>query len=230
MSKLPIPFGNPHTYPGHSGVDFPGHAGEPIRASGPGRITTRGSNRRGGFYVWVQYDNGTRVGYHHMNSHAGTPAAGSRVAEGSVLGYVGWAGNVRPAGRAGAHLHSEVYGHATTSGYWRHFDRGRVVGQPAPSGGSNNDLPPIPIIQRKEPDMATGVIYTDDSADKSRSGAIVNTESGLFSAFGWFTKSYANDLAKGFGLSQAGQVTRGQYDQIRKDMAALRALRTAEGC
>lgn len=143
MNNLPIPFGNPHTYKGHSGVDFPGHTGEPIRASGSGRVTTRGSNRRGGYYVWVQYDNGPRVGYHHMNSHRGTPAPGTRVTEGTVLGYVGWAGNVRPPGRAGAHLHSEIYGHATTDGYWKFFDRNRVVG--SASGGNaagiEDDMP-----------------------------------------------------------------------------------------
>jgi hypothetical protein len=71
--------------------------------------------------------------------------------------------------------------------------------------------------------MATGIIYTDDAADKNRSGAIINTDSGFVSKFGWFTKSYANNLAKGFGLPAAGQVTRGQYDQILKDMGDLRA-------
>lgn len=147
-----MPFGNPHTYKGHSGVDFPGHAGEPIRASGPGRITTRGKNSRGGYYVWVQYDNGTRVGYHHMNGHESTPAVGHRVVEGSIIGRVGWSGNVRPAGRAGAHLHSEVYGHATTAGYWQHFDPDRVVGQPAPSTITEQEHPDmfIAIVRRKD--------------------------------------------------------------------------------
>lgn len=139
---LPIPFGNPYTYAGHSGVDFPGHYGEAIPASGPGRVSHLGRNDRGGYYIWVQYDNGPLVGYHHMNSHAGSPAADTRVSEGTRLGYVGYSGHVVPAGRAGAHLHSEVAGNATTAGYWKYFDRNRVVGQLTPAGGGGTPYNP----------------------------------------------------------------------------------------
>lgn len=128
MSKLPVPFGNPATYPGHSGIDYAGHAGEPIPASGSGTVVSRGRNDRGGFFIWVQYDGGPLVGYHHMNSHDGCPALRTRVTLGQRLGYVGWTGHVVPAGRAGAHLHSEVSGHSTTSGYWKFFDPNHVVG------------------------------------------------------------------------------------------------------
>lgn len=139
---LPIPFGNPATYPGHSGVDYPGHAGEEFPASGVGTVVSRGRNDRGGFFIWVQYDVGPLVGYHHMNSHDGCPALGKRVSLGQRLGYVGWTGHVVPAGRAGAHLHSEVSGHATTAGYWQFFDRNRVVGSgsgAASGGGSTGE-------------------------------------------------------------------------------------------
>lgn len=123
MSKLPIPFSNPKTYKGHSGVDFGQPLGTPFRASGPGVIVTRSSNQRGGFYVWVRYDNGPKIGYHHMDSHRGVPKVGARVSEGSLLGYVGNTGN-----STGPHLHSECSCHGTTDGYWQHFDRNTVVG------------------------------------------------------------------------------------------------------
>lgn len=142
MAKLPIPFGNPATYKGHSGVDYPGHAGEVIRASGPGSVVSRGRNDRGGFYVWIQYDNGPLVGYHHMNSHLGVPSLRDRVDIGSQLGFVGWSGRVVPPGRAGVHLHSEVSGHATTAGYWKFFDPNRVVGSGSSAGGG--EVPPAP--------------------------------------------------------------------------------------
>ena len=47
---LPIPFGNPSTYPGHSGVDFPQSSGTRIPASGNGTVTFRGwlNDRAGG--------------------------------------------------------------------------------------------------------------------------------------------------------------------------------------
>lgn len=144
MAKLPIPFGNPATYAGHSGVDYPGHAGEVIRASGPGQVVSRGRNDRGGFYVWVQYQNGPLVGYHHMNSHNGVPPVRTLVSLGSQLGYVGWSGHVVPPGRAGAHLHSEVSGHATTAGYWLFFDRNNVVGSGSGSGGVTPSPTPTP--------------------------------------------------------------------------------------
>lgn len=144
MTKLPMPFGNPKTYPGHSGVDYPVGRGTIFRASGPGRVITRSRNDRGGFYVWVQYDNGPLVGYHHMDSHNGVPWVGTRVQEGTQLGYVGSLGKFS----TGPHLHSEVSGHATTAGYWQFFDRNRVVGQPGPG-----PTPPKPTPVPEEDDM-----------------------------------------------------------------------------
>ena len=126
--KLPIPLGNPTTYAGHSGVDFGQRRGTIFRASGNGTVKTLGRNARGGFYIWVHYDHGPLVGYHHMDSHEGCPPVNSRVSEGSQLGYVGNTGNSK-----GPHLHSEVSGYATTDGYWRFFDKSRVVGTPVPA-------------------------------------------------------------------------------------------------
>lgn len=134
MARLPIPFNNPKTYPGHSGVDFGQARGTIFRASGPGTVKTLSRNDRGGFYIWVQYDNGPLVGYHHMDSHNGCPAVGARVQEGSQLGFVGSLG----AKSTGPHLHSEVAGHATTAGYWQFFDPSRVVGGGSTAGGSTS--------------------------------------------------------------------------------------------
>jgi peptidoglycan hydrolase-like protein with peptidoglycan-binding domain len=131
MPKLPIPFNNPRTYPGHSGVDYPQSQGTTIRASGPGVVTWLGRSDRGGYFIWVDYDGATPpVGYHHMPSHAGCPAKGTRVNLGDRLGYVGTTGN-----STGPHLHSEVQGYATTAGYWQWFDANQVVGA-ATTGGS----------------------------------------------------------------------------------------------
>lgn len=150
---LPIPFSNPATYAGHSGVDYGGHAGEPFPASAPGYVVTLGRNERGGYYIWVQYDNGPLVGYHHMNSHVGCPAAGTRFSYGQRLGYVGWSGHVVPPGRAGAHLHSEVSGYATTDGYWKFFDRNKVVGSGSGAGSGGSTPAPKPTPNDEEDDM-----------------------------------------------------------------------------
>ena len=127
---LPIPFGNPYTYAGHSGVDFPQMRGTPFRASGPGVVSSIDYSPRAGHTVWVRYDNGPNVGYAHMDSRTTDVRVGDRVVEGTVLGRVGSLGTAS----TGPHLHVEVAGHATTAGFWKFFDRNRVVGQGSSAG------------------------------------------------------------------------------------------------
>ena len=127
---LPIPFGNPYTYTGHSGVDFPQMRGTPFRASGPGVVSSIDYSPRAGHTVWVRYDNGPNVGYCHMDYRTSNVRVGQRVEEGVVLGLVGSLG----LASTGPHLHVEVAGHATTAGFWKFFDRNRVVGQGSSAG------------------------------------------------------------------------------------------------
>lgn len=122
---LPIPFDNPNTYPGHSGVDYPQRQGTLFRASDSGYVISLGSNSRGGNYIWVKYDSIVpEVGYHHLPNHDNCPAKGTRFEYADVLGAVGSTGN-----SDGPHLHSEVAGHGTTNGYWEFFDSSKVIGQ-----------------------------------------------------------------------------------------------------
>lgn len=145
---LPMPFNNPTTYEGHSGIDFGQRRGTPFLASGPGTVSWLGSNSRGGNFIWVSYDGYPRVGYHHMDSHDGCPAPGTRVQEGTRLGYVGNSGN-----STGPHLHSEVEGYASTSGYWRFFDRNRVVGSAPAGGGKIPTTPSKKLSQENDMDF-----------------------------------------------------------------------------
>lgn len=127
---LPIPFGNPYTYAGHSGVDFPQMRGTPFRASGPGVVSSIDYSPRAGYTVWVRYDSGPNVGYCHMDYRTSNVRVGQRVSEGTILGLVGSLG----LASTGPHLHVEVAGHATTAGFWKFFDRNRVVGQGSSAG------------------------------------------------------------------------------------------------
>ncbi|WP_417555581.1 peptidoglycan DD-metalloendopeptidase family protein [Microbacterium sp.] len=143
MSKLPAVGADPYTYPGHSGIDFlrgPSWLGKPFYASGPGVIRRLSRNLAGGNWVVVKYDGIPReVGYCHMDSHAGCPAPGSRVAEGTRLGYVGRTGSRV----TGPHVHVEILGVGTDTAVWQYFDRNRVVGAaPAPAA-------PAPAPARK---------------------------------------------------------------------------------
>ena len=132
--RLPAPGGDPYNYPGHSGIDFlrgPAWFGRPFYASGPGRVVRLSRNAAGGCWIIVKYDAiPYEVGYAHMVSHAGCPAPGARVREGTMLGYVGNLGtNV-----TGPHIHLEILGRATPDAVWQYFDRNRVVSQGATAG------------------------------------------------------------------------------------------------
>ena len=129
---LPMPFNDPTTYTGHSGVDFGQPMWTPIPASGPGRIWGNAYNDRCGYGVWVSYDGYPDILYCHMPSHDGVPAAGTRINEGDIIGYVGSTGN-----SDGPHVHVEVEDHATTAGFWEFFDPNRWVG-----GGSGGGAAP----------------------------------------------------------------------------------------
>ena len=139
---LPIPFGNPDTYTGHSGVDFPQMRGTPFRASGPGVVSSIDYSPRAGHTVWVRYDNGPNVGYCHMDYRTSNVRVGQGVSEGTVLGLVGSLG----LASTGPHLHVEVAGHATTAGFWKFFDRNRVVGQGS-SAGEEDEMTPEQAAQ-----------------------------------------------------------------------------------
>lgn len=129
--RLPIPFNNPTTYKGHSGVDYGQPEFTPFRASDSGVVSWLGKNASGGYFIWVKYDSiAPRVGYHHMPSHAGCPRVGSRFSRFDQLGLVGNTGN-----STGPHLHSEVEGYGTTQGYWKFFDPNNVLTE------SEDDMP-----------------------------------------------------------------------------------------
>lgn len=122
----PIPFNNPTTYRGHSGVDFPVRRGTLIRASGPGQVTGRAwQSDRAGYSTIVRYDNGPAVLYAHQDDLTKVPAVGTRVVEGTVIGACGNTGN-----STGPHVHMEIMtgaGAHTYNGIWKHFTSKRVV-------------------------------------------------------------------------------------------------------
>ena len=141
MSLLPIPFSNPYTYAGHSGVDFPQPKGTPFRASGPGYVSSIDYSIQASHTVWVQYDNGPNVGYCHMDFRTTDVAMWGRVYGGTILGRVGKLGKRS----TGYHLHVEIAGHATTAGFWKFFDPNRVVSQGSTAGGETPMPTPAPI-------------------------------------------------------------------------------------
>lgn len=88
----------------HRGVDFAAPSGTPIYAAGDGVIEKR--HRWGSFgnYVRIRHGDGFSTAYAHMKSFARGQSTGSRVRQGTVIGYVGTTGR-----STGPHLHYEVH-------------------------------------------------------------------------------------------------------------------------
>lgn len=94
------------SYAGHSGIDFYGQVGDPILAATAGRITYTGAGRGYGNAIFEQAANGLQMVYGHTS--AILAKVGQMVQAGQQIGRVGYSGNVRPPGPAGAHLHFEI--------------------------------------------------------------------------------------------------------------------------
>lgn len=85
----------------HRGVDFAAPIGAPILAAGDGTVERAGPFSTYGNYVKLRHANGYETAYAHMSRVA--VAAGARVRQGQIIGYVGETGRA-----TGPHLHYEV--------------------------------------------------------------------------------------------------------------------------
>ena len=90
----------------HEGIDIFARRGTPVRAATEGIVLRAGTNRLGGQVVWMLGPGGQRHYYAHLDRFSDV-AAGMRVEEGRVLGFVGNTGN---AATTPPHLHYGVYG------------------------------------------------------------------------------------------------------------------------
>jgi murein DD-endopeptidase MepM/ murein hydrolase activator NlpD len=87
----------------HKGIDFAAPRGTPIYAAGDGVIEKAGHFSSYGNYVRIRHRAGLETAYAHMRGfHAGI-RPGSRVKQGTVIGYVGTTGR-----STGPHLHYEI--------------------------------------------------------------------------------------------------------------------------
>lgn len=91
-------------YRAHLGTDFAAPRGRNIYASADGRITYRG--RKGGYgnVIEIQHKNGFKTLYAHMKKFRSGLRRGSRVKQGTLIGYVGSTGV-----SSGPHLHFGLY-------------------------------------------------------------------------------------------------------------------------
>lgn len=85
---------------GHTGVDMMSPIGTPLVAIENGVISNPGWHYAGGIGLYIAGDSGDSWYYAHLNGYAPGIQAGTRVAAGQLVGYVGETGNA-----AGPHLH-----------------------------------------------------------------------------------------------------------------------------
>ncbi|MEX0752738.1 MAG: M23 family metallopeptidase [Xanthobacteraceae bacterium] len=97
-----------HTPAMHTGLDFRGDMGDPIRATAAGKVTHAGWNGGYGKMVEIDHGNGFSTRYGHL-SEIGV-SAGQLVRTGQIIGRIGSSGR-----STGPHLHYEtrVEGEAT---------------------------------------------------------------------------------------------------------------------
>lgn len=84
----------------HTGTDFGGPCGVPIRAAASGTIVSAGWGGGYGNFTVISHGNGLATAYAHQSSFART---GGEVTRGEVIGYIGTTGS-----STGCHLHFEV--------------------------------------------------------------------------------------------------------------------------
>jgi len=87
----------------HKGVDFAAATGTPIYAAGDGTVEVVGRRGSYGNYMRIRHNSQLKTAYAHMHKFAKKMAAGTRVKQGQIIGYVGNTGR-----STGPHLHYEV--------------------------------------------------------------------------------------------------------------------------
>lgn len=85
----------------HTGVDFKGEPGDPVRAAAAGKVTEAGRN--GGYGLMVEIDHGNGLVSHYAHLSGIDVGQGAVVKPGEIVGRVGSTGR-----STGPHLHFEV--------------------------------------------------------------------------------------------------------------------------
>jgi murein DD-endopeptidase MepM/ murein hydrolase activator NlpD len=91
-----------NTLRAHKGVDYAAPIGTPVRAAGDGRVVFAGQKGGYGNVLEIAHTRGVVTVYGHLSRFGKGVRTGSRVAQGSVVAYVGKSGLA-----TGPHLHYE---------------------------------------------------------------------------------------------------------------------------
>lgn len=105
----------------HDAIDIMAPTGTPVRAVADGRIVKLFDSRQGGLTIY-QFDATETVSFYyaHLDRYADGVAEGQAVAQGELIGYVGYTGNASPDG---PHLHFAI----TLLGPEKNWWQGRAI-------------------------------------------------------------------------------------------------------
>jgi murein DD-endopeptidase MepM/ murein hydrolase activator NlpD len=95
-----------NTIRAHRGVDYAAPTGTPVRATSAGRVQFRGQKGGFGNVIELAHSSSVVTRYGHLSRFAKGLAAGQKVDQGQVIGYVGMTGLA-----TGPHLHFEYIEH-----------------------------------------------------------------------------------------------------------------------
>jgi murein DD-endopeptidase MepM/ murein hydrolase activator NlpD len=91
-------------YRAHLGVDFAAPTGRRIYSTADGKVIHKGRKGGYGHTIIVKHSNGYKSLYAHLSKYSSRIKVGSRIKQGTLLGYVGTSGR-----STGPHLHFGLY-------------------------------------------------------------------------------------------------------------------------
>jgi murein DD-endopeptidase MepM/ murein hydrolase activator NlpD len=144
-----------NTIRAHKGVDYAAPTGTEVRAAGSGRVQFRGVKGGFGNVVEISHNGNVVTRYGHLSRFAGNLAAGSKVEQGQVVGYVGSTGLA-----TGPHLHFE-------------YIKGGVNMDPQKAIRAGEPGPPVPAAERAAFDQQTAPLLAQLVADPATSSTLV---------------------------------------------------------
>lgn len=101
----------------HDAIDIMAPRGTPVIAAAAGRVEKLFESERGGTTVYIRRDGGQWIDYYaHLDSYAPGLAEGQRIAQGQMIGRVGFTGD---AIAEAPHLHYAVNLMAPGEGWWQ---------------------------------------------------------------------------------------------------------------
>ena len=132
-----------NTIRAHRGVDYAAPAGTPVSATSAGRVQFRGQKGGFGNVIELAHTGSVVTRYGHLSRFATGLAAGQKVEQGQVIGYVGMTGLA-----TGPHLHFEIIEHGVNIDPQKELRRAAPGTPIPPAERAGFDLAVAPLLAR----------------------------------------------------------------------------------